>query len=80
MKDALQNALTSIVTFVPKLVGFILILLIGLFIAKAIANDLAPKLNGGWGFVTRPSRTPSADRASPLVVRASAPAAGRPEE
>lgn len=44
MNDALQNALTSVVAFVPKLIGFLLILLIGLFVAKMIGKALAKVL------------------------------------
>ena len=38
MKNALDSALTAIAVFVPKLVGFLVILLIGWIIAKAIAK------------------------------------------
>jgi hypothetical protein len=38
MRNALDNALTTVAVFVPKLVGFLLVLLIGWFIAKAIAK------------------------------------------
>ena len=44
MEDALKNALTAVVAFVPKLIGFILILLIGLFIAKLIAKAIGKVL------------------------------------
>ncbi len=44
MEDALQNGLTTVVEFVPKLVGFILILVIGIFIAKAIAKVISKVL------------------------------------
>ena len=38
--EPLQAAWMSIATFVPKFVGFLLILLIGWFVAKAIAKVL----------------------------------------
>jgi Mechanosensitive ion channel, conserved TM helix len=37
-RDGLGDAWASIATFIPKLVGFLLILVIGYFIAKAIAK------------------------------------------
>jgi hypothetical protein len=37
-KDSLLAGLTSVVTFVPKLIAFLLILVIGLLIAKAISK------------------------------------------
>jgi Conserved TM helix len=39
-RDGLGDAWASMATFLPKLVGFLLILIIGYFIAKAIANIL----------------------------------------
>ncbi|MDQ3767497.1 MAG: hypothetical protein M3346_09145, partial [Actinomycetota bacterium] len=39
-QDGLGDAWGSIATFLPKLVGFLLILIIGYFIAKAIAKVL----------------------------------------
>ena len=39
-QDGLGDAWASIATFLPKLVGFLLILLVGYFIAKAIAGIL----------------------------------------
>ena len=44
MEDGLKNALISIGEFIPKLIGFILILLIGLFIAKLIAKAVGKVL------------------------------------
>ena len=44
MTDALQNTLTNVVAFVPKLIGFLLILLIGWFIAKMIAKAIGKVL------------------------------------
>ena len=44
MQDALKNGLTSVAEFVPKLIGFLLILLIGLFIAKLIAKAIGKVL------------------------------------
>ncbi len=44
MEDALRNGLTSVVEFVPKLLGFIVILLVGLLIAKAIAKAVGALL------------------------------------
>ncbi len=44
MEDALRNGLTSVVEFVPKLLGFLVILLVGLLIAKAIAKALGALL------------------------------------
>ena len=44
MTDALQNALTDVVAFVPKLIAFLLILLIGWFIAKLIAKAIGTVL------------------------------------
>jgi len=38
MQESLTNALAAAVAFVPQLIGFLLILLIGWFIAKAIAK------------------------------------------
>ncbi|MDQ3660950.1 MAG: hypothetical protein M3454_07840 [Actinomycetota bacterium] len=38
--DGLGDAFASIATFVPKLIGFLLILVIGYFIAKAVAKIL----------------------------------------
>ena len=44
MTDRLQNALgdglSAVATFVPKLVAFLLILIIGLFVAKAIGKAI----------------------------------------
>lgn len=41
MTDALKSGLTTIVEFVPKVVLFLIILLVGFFIAKAIAKPLS---------------------------------------
>jgi Conserved TM helix len=38
MKDALQKALDAVVLFVPRLVMFVVILLVGFFLAKMIAK------------------------------------------
>jgi len=38
MEESLKNALSAAVAFIPQLIGFLLILLIGWFIAKAIAK------------------------------------------
>ncbi|EYR62770.1 hypothetical protein N866_05440 [Actinotalea ferrariae CF5-4] len=40
MNDALETAWTQVATFVPKLVGFLLILIIGWIIAKVIAKAI----------------------------------------
>ena len=40
MEDALRDGLSTIAEFVPKLVMFLLILVIGMFVAKAIAKAL----------------------------------------
>ena len=40
MEDALRDGLSTIAEFVPKLVLFLLILIIGIFVAKAIAKAL----------------------------------------
>lgn len=37
-QDGLENAWSNVATFVPKLVGFLLILIIGYFIAKALGT------------------------------------------
>lgn len=44
MKDALTGGLTTVAEFVPKLVGFLLILIIGLVIAKWIAKAIGKLL------------------------------------
>ncbi|MCH1867288.1 hypothetical protein [Nocardioides sp. CFH 31398] len=44
MRDALASGLATIADFVPKLVIFLLILLIGLFVAKAIGKALSALL------------------------------------
>ena len=44
MEDALTNALTAAVAFVPKLLGFLLILLVGWLIAKALSKAIAAVL------------------------------------
>jgi len=44
MKDALTSGLTTIAEFVPKLVLFFVVLLIGLFIAKLIAKAIGALL------------------------------------
>lgn len=44
MKESLQNALSNIITFVPKLLAFLAILLIGWFIAKLIAKAISKLL------------------------------------
>ncbi|MGH2596959.1 MAG: mechanosensitive ion channel family protein [Actinomycetota bacterium] len=50
--QGLQNAWDDIITFVPKFIGFLLILLIGYFIAKALsklANSLLERVGfDGW--------------------------------
>ncbi|MGI8789493.1 MAG: mechanosensitive ion channel family protein, partial [Actinomycetota bacterium] len=38
--DGIGDAIASIATFVPKLIGFLLILVIGYFIAKAVSKIL----------------------------------------
>jgi small-conductance mechanosensitive channel len=40
MEDALENGLSTVAEFVPKLVGFLLILIIGFFVAKIIAKAI----------------------------------------
>ena len=40
MKDSLQAGLTAVITFVPKLLAFLAILIIGLLIVKAIAKGV----------------------------------------
>lgn len=40
MTNALQDALRSVALFVPKLVAFLLILIIGIFVAKAIGKGI----------------------------------------
>lgn len=44
MEDALRNGLTSVVEFVPKLLGFLVILLVGLLVAKAVAKAVGALL------------------------------------
>ena len=44
MSDSLKAGLTSVVTFVPKLLAFLAILIIGLLIAKAIAKAISKLL------------------------------------
>ena len=44
MKDALTSGLTTVAQFVPKLVIFLLILIIGIFVAKAIGKALSALL------------------------------------
>jgi hypothetical protein len=44
MKDALTSGLTTVANFVPKLVIFLLILVIGLLVAKAIGKALSALL------------------------------------
>jgi hypothetical protein len=44
MKDALTSGLTTVAEFVPKLVVFLLILIIGIFVAKAIGKALGALL------------------------------------
>ena len=44
MKDALNSGLTTVAIFVPKLVIFLLILIIGIFVAKAIGKALSALL------------------------------------
>lgn len=44
MEDALKNGLSTVAEFVPKLIGFLLILLIGLFVAKLIAKAIGKVL------------------------------------
>lgn len=39
-RDGLGEAWTSVATFLPKLVGFLLILAIGYFVAKAVSKVL----------------------------------------
>ncbi len=40
MQDALTNGLSTVAAFVPKLIGFLLILIIGFFVAKMIAKAI----------------------------------------
>ena len=49
LKDGLGQAWAMVATFVPKLVGFLIILLIGWLIAKAVSKGLALVL-GKAGF------------------------------
>jgi hypothetical protein len=49
IQEGLTNAWTSIATFVPKLVGFLLILLVGYIIAKVLAS-IADRLLERVGF------------------------------
>ena len=44
MRDALENGLDSVAVFLPKLIGFLLILIIGYFIAKIIAKAIGKLL------------------------------------
>ncbi len=44
MQDALTNGLSTVAAFVPKLIGFLLILIIGFIIAKVIAKAIAKVL------------------------------------
>lgn len=44
MQDALQNGLSTIAEFVPKLIGFLLILVIGYIIVKVIAKAITKVL------------------------------------
>lgn len=44
MRDSLLAGLTAVVTFVPKLLAFLAILIIGLLVAKAIAKALSKVL------------------------------------
>lgn len=44
MRDALTNGLATVAEFVPKLIGFLLILIIGFIVAKAIAKAIAKVL------------------------------------
>jgi len=44
VRDALENGLDSVAVFLPKLIGFLLILIIGYFIAKIIAKAIGKLL------------------------------------
>jgi hypothetical protein len=44
MQDALENGLSTVAEFLPKLIGFILILVVGFFIAKLIAKAIGKVL------------------------------------
>lgn len=44
MRNALDNALRDVVAFVPRLIGFLLVLLIGWLIAKALAKAIGKLL------------------------------------
>ena len=62
--QGLQNAWDHIITFVPKFIGFLLILVIGYFIAKALsklANSLLERV-GFDGWVERGSLKAAFDR------------------
>ena len=62
--QGLQNAWDHIITFVPKFIGFLLILLIGYFVAKALsklANALLERV-GFDGWVERGSLKAAFDR------------------
>ena len=56
LKDGLGQAWAMVATFVPKLVGFLIILLIGWLIAKAVSKGLALVL-GKAGFGKLVERT-----------------------
>ncbi len=44
MRDALTSGLASVAEFVPKLIGFLLILIIGFIVAKVVAKAIAKVL------------------------------------
>ena len=44
MRDALDTALSTVAVFVPKLIGFLLILVIGIIIAKVVAKAIGTVL------------------------------------
>ena len=79
-RDGLGDAWASIATFIPKLVGFLLILVIGYFIAKAIAKLLDTVLErvgfdnaverGGIGQALERSQYDASDILSKIVFYA----------
>jgi len=44
VRDALENGLDSVAVFLPKFIGFLLILIIGYFLAKTIAKAIGKPL------------------------------------
>jgi len=53
MQDALRNGLVTVAEFVPKLLLFLVILIVGILIAKAVGKALSAILERGW---LRPGR------------------------